>query len=136
MRTLIFDNEAIQALSQPAHEKHRAVVAHLAGVVVRRRKGVAVTAVVPTAVRVEAGWDRSDPRAAAINRFRVVDRTLDARAANDAAGILRRTGVSVADAHVGAVVQALTDDEVVVLTSDPDDMVRVAAPKPITAIRV
>lgn len=115
MRTIILDNEAIQALSQSAHAKHRAVVAHLAGVVVRRRKGAAVTAVVPTAVRVEAGWDRSDPRAATINWLRVADRTLDTEAANKAAGIVRRSEVSVADAHIGAVVQTLADD-VVVLT--------------------
>lgn len=136
MRALILDNEAIQALRQPAHDQHRAVVAHLAGVMARRRKGAAVMGIVPTAVRVEAGWDRSDPRAAAINRFRVLDHTLDRGVANSAAGILRRTGVSVADAHLGAVIQTMTDDDVVVLTSDPDDMVRVAAPKPITAIRV
>jgi hypothetical protein len=135
MRTLVFDNEAIQALSQPAHVKHRAVVAHLAAVVVRRRKGTAVTAVVPTAVRVEAGWDRSDPRAATINRLRVADRTLDTKAANNASRIVGRTRVSVADAHIGAVVRTLTG-EVVVLTSDPNDMVRVSAPKSITAVRV
>lgn len=135
MRTIILDNEAVQALSQPVHAKHRAVVAHLAGVVTRRRKGTAVTVVVPTAVRVEAAWDRSDPRAPAVKRFRVLDRPLDTKAADIAAGIVGRTGVSVADAHVGAVVQTVTG-EVVVLTSDPDDMVLVSSPKRITAVRI
>lgn len=135
MRTLILDNEAIQALSQPNHGKHRIVVAHLAGVVTRRRKGAVVSVVVPTAVRVEAGWDRSDPRTSAVNRLRVLDRPLDTGAANLAAKILDRTGVSVADAHIGAVVQSLIGD-VVVLTSDPDDMIRVAAPKSITAVGI
>lgn len=136
LRALILDNEAVQALSQPAHDKHRVVVAHLAGVVTRRRKGVNVTAMVPTAVRVEAGWDRSDPRAATVNRFRVVDRALDTAAADTAAEIVGYTSAGVADAHVGAVVRALSTYEVVVLTSDPDDMVRVSAPQAITAIRI
>lgn len=135
MRTLILDNEAVQALSQPGHGKHRAVVVHLAGVVTRRRKGAVVTVMVPTAVRVEAAWNRSDPRTSSLNRFRVLDRPLDTGAANLAAEILGRTGVSVADAHIGAVAQTVTGD-VVVLTSDPDDMVRVSAPKSITAVRI
>lgn len=135
MRTLVLDNEAVQALSQPSHGKHRARVAHLAGVVTRRRKGAVVTVVVPTAVRVEAGWDRSDPRTSAVNRFRVLDCPLDTGAANLAAEILGRTGVSVADAHIGAVAQTLTGD-VVILTSDPDDMLRVSAPRSIRAVRI
>lgn len=135
MRTLILANEAVQALSYPSHGKHRAVVAHLAGVVTRRQKGAAVTVVVPTAVRVEAAWNRSDPRTSSLNRFRVLDRPLDTGAANLAAEILERIGVSVADAHVGAVAQTAIGD-VVILTSDPGDMVRVAAPKSITAVRI
>lgn len=135
MRTLVLDNEAVQALSQPGHGKHRSVVAHLAGVVTRRRKGADVTVVVPTAVRVEAAWDRSDPRTSAVNRFRVLDRGLDTGAADLAAEILARTGVSVADAHIGAVAQILPGD-VVILTSDPGDMVRVSAPKSIRTVRI
>lgn len=135
MRTLILDNEAVQALSQTGHDKHRSVVAHLAGVVTRRRKGAVVTVVVPTAIRVEAAWDRSDPRAASVNRFRVLDRPLDTGSANLAAGILGRTRVSVADAHIGAVAQTVAGD-VVILTSDPDDMVRGSPPKSIRAVRI
>lgn len=89
-----------------------------------------------TAVRVEAGWDRSEPGAAAINRYRVVDAALDGPTANGAAGIVNRTGVCIADAHIGAVIGSLTGDEIVVLTSDPEDMVRVSAPRPITAVRI
>lgn len=136
MRTIVLDNEAVQALAEPDHPKHRVVVAHLAAVATRRRRGRAVTAVVPTAVRVEAGWDRSDPAAAAINRFRLVDDALDATAANVAAGIVSRTGVSVAYSHLGAAVRRHAADEVVVLTSDPHDMARVCAPRAITAIRI
>jgi len=92
--------------------------------------------VVPTSVRVEAGWDRTQPQAAAINRLRVVDHTLDAAAANIAATIAEGLAVSVADAHVGAVIQSLPHDEVVVLTSDPDDITRVAGDRPVRPVRV
>lgn len=136
MKAIVLDNEAVQALADPGHRKHRAVIAHLAGVVVRRRKGAPVAAMVPTAVRVEAGWNRSDPRAAAVNRFRVTDITLDTRAADTAVGIVTRTGVSVADAHLGAAARTLDADEVVVLTSNPEDMARASAPRPITTVRI
>jgi hypothetical protein len=136
VRAIILDNEAVQALARPHHAGHRVVVAHLAGAVARRRRGAVVGVVVPTAVRVEAAWDRSVAGAAAINRFRVVDGVLDTGAANVGAEIAARIGVSVADAHVGAVVRSHTADEVVVLTSDPEDMKRVSAPKTITAIRI
>jgi hypothetical protein len=70
MRALVLDNEAVQALRDERHPKHRQVLAHLAGIVGRRRRGREVAAVVPTSVRVEAGWDRTQPAAAAINRLR------------------------------------------------------------------
>lgn len=136
MRHVVLDNEAVQALRDPFSTKHRRVVAHLASVVQRRRKGASVLPVVPTAVRVEAGWDRSATDAAAINRFRVVDRSLDAPAADVAAAIRTRTGASVADAHIGAAVRGLPDGEVVVLGSDPRDMELVTQPRAVIAVRV
>lgn len=136
MRTLLLDNEAVRALADTTHPKHRVVVAHLAAVVVRRRKATPARVMVATAVRVEAGWDRSAPDAAAINRYRVADGALDGPTANHAAGIVNRTEVSVADAHTGAVIDALAGDEIVVLTSDPDDVIRVSTARPITAVRI
>lgn len=138
MRTVLLDNEAVTVLADPAHRKHRGVVAHLAGVVTRRRKGAPSRVVVATAVRVEAGWNQIDPAAAAagINRYRVTDAPLDGSTANVAAGIVSRTGVSVADAHSGAVALSLTSDDIVVLTSDPHDMIRAASPRAITALRI
>lgn len=136
MRTVLLDNEAVQALLDAGHPKHRAVIAHFAGVVTRRRRGPTVEVVVPTAVRVEAGWDRSDPSAATANRLRVRDEGLDSASANLAARIRTDGDVSVADAHAGAVMRTLTSDHIVVLTSDPGDMERVASPRRITAIRV
>lgn len=137
MRAVVVDNEAVQALRDDSHPKHRQVLAHLAGIVERRRRGRDVSAVVPTSVRVEAGWDRTQPAAAAINRMRVVDHVLDTATANVAAAIADGLAdVSVADAHVGAAIQSLPHDEVVVLTSDPGDITRVAGDRPVRTVRV
>ncbi len=136
MRTVVLDNEAVQALTDPTHPKHRVVVAHLAGAVSRRRRGNIVDAVVPTTVRVEAGWDRAAPAAAAINRFRVRDHVLDAPAANVAAGIQGRCGLGPADAHIGAAVRSVSPGDVVVLTSDPTGIAAVCTPSTPQIVRI
>jgi hypothetical protein len=137
MRLLVLDNEAVQALRDEGHPKHRQVLAHLAGIVARRRRGREVSAVVPTSVRVEAGWDRTQPAAAAMNRLRLADHGLDTSTANVAAAIAEaQAGVSVADAHVGAVLRSLAHHEVVVLTSDPSDIRRVAGSRTVRTVRV
>lgn len=139
MSDVVLDNEAVQALIDPFHAKHRVVVAHLAGIVTRRKRGHPSRAAVPTSVRVEAGWDRTENAAAAINRFRIVDYPLGTRTANHAAAIRKHTGVSVADAHLGAAVGELapaTPRSIVVLTSDPDDISRATEPTPVTIIRI
>lgn len=137
MRTIVLDNEAIQALASTSHPKHRVVVAHLEGVTSRRRRGRVGETIAATSVRVEAGWDRSQPGASALNRFRVVDRVLDGPAADVAASIVA-AGVttSVADAHVGATVRATTADEIVVLSSDPRDMAKVCDPTSVTIVAI
>lgn len=137
MRAVVLDNEAVQALRDEGHPKHRQVLAHLAGIVGRRRRGREVSAVVPTSVRVEAGWDRTQPAAAAINRLRVIDHVLDGSTANVAAAITDGlAGMSVADAHIGAAIRSLAHDEVVVLTSDSRDIARVAGDQPVRTIRI
>lgn len=136
MSALVLDNEAVGALRDTGHPKHLAVVAHLQAVVGRRRRGASTDVVVPTAVRAEAGWDRSSASAAAINRFRVRDVPLDPIRTDLAAAIVVREQVSVADAHVGACVAAAGWTDVVVLTSDPGDMTRVCAPVSIRAVRI
>lgn len=138
MKTVVLDNEAVGALSDPGHHKHRPMLAHLAGVVARRRRGVATVVVVPTAVRVEAGWDRTAPAAAVINRLRIADVLLDGPSANVAAHIVADTVVSVADAHIGAVVRSLvrSGDDVLVLTSDPQDITRVAGSAGVRVVRI
>ncbi len=136
MSTIVLDNEAVAALRNTQHPKHHRVVSHLQAAVGRRSRGTTTAVVVPCAVRVEAEWDRSAPGAAAINRFRVTDVPLDSPRANRAASIVAKEGVSVADAHVGAAVTHAGWTDVVVLTSDPNDMRRVCSPTPIIAVRI
>lgn len=88
----------------------------------------------PTTVRVEAGWDRTDPTAALLNRFGIRDHQLDVRAANTAASLVSSAvASSVADAHIGATARAVSTGDIVVLSSDPTDMAAVCAP---TSVRV
>lgn len=136
MRTILFDNEAVQALTDTRSPKHRVVVAHLAGAVARRRRGRVVEVVVPTSVRVEASWDRTAASAAAVNRFPVRDHELDARTADVAAQIQAASAAGVADAHLGAAAQSFTATEIVVLTSDPDDIASACSPARVTIVKI
>jgi predicted nucleic acid-binding protein len=121
-RLVVLDNEAVQALRDPAHSKHRRVVSHVQVVASRKRRAEAIGILVPTAVRVEAGWDRTSPAWAFPNRLRTADAPLDTQSADTAAAVRARTGVSVADAHIGAVMRARRDTQLTVITSDPGDM--------------
>jgi len=116
----------VQAFRDPAHCKHRRVLAEVEFAFKRVVRTVPVRVAVPAAVRVEAGWDRTAPAWAFINRFPIADIPLDTNHADTAAGIVKRTGVSVADAHLGAAIQVADADHVMVLTGDPGDM-RLAA---------
>ena len=130
MRLVVLDNEAVQALQDPAHPKHRHVVSHAQVVASRKRRAVAIQVVVPTAVRVEAGWDRTSPAWVFPNRLRIADSPL-AVSSGLSAGIRNETGVSVADSHVGAIIQSAHDGQITVVTSDPGDMRLVAGDKDI-----
>jgi predicted nucleic acid-binding protein len=133
---VILDNEAVQALKDPAHRKHRQVVSHVQVVASRKRRAAAIQVVVPTAVRVEAGWDRTSATWAFPNRLRIADVPLDAVQASAAAAIRVQTGVSVADAHVGAVIRSISADKVTVLTSDPADMCVVAGDNDVVIVAI
>jgi hypothetical protein len=121
---LILDNEAVQALQDPVHRKHRRALAFVEAMVARGRGGAAP--LVPTAVRVEAGWDRRAAGSAAINRLRVTDAPLDRTSADVAASLVTALQISVADAHLGATLAALAARGAVV-TSDVDDVRRLVA---------
>ena len=135
-RLVLLDNEAVQALASPRHPKHQRVLAHMEAVERRKRRATAISLVVPTAVRVEAGWDRTSPRWAFLNRLRIIDNSLDAAQANTAAAIHDRAQVSVADALVGATVQSTLDADITVITSDPADIRRVAGDRPVTVVAI
>ena len=125
-RIVLLDNEAVQALRDPAHRKHRRVIGEVLVTGTRTARAVSIKVAVPAAVRVEAGWDRTAAAWASVNWFRIADIPLDSAHADAAAGIVERTGVSVADAHLGAAIQAMAADQVTVITSDPGDMRKVA----------
>jgi hypothetical protein len=125
-RVVLLDNEAVQALRDPAHRKHQRALDEVAFAFRRAVRALRVRVAVPAAVRVEAGWDRTAAAWAFINRFPITDIPLDAGHADVAAGIANRTGVSVADAHLGAAIRAAEADHVTVLTSGPVGMRKAA----------
>jgi predicted nucleic acid-binding protein len=132
---LVLDNEAVQALMSAAHPKHRRALSFVQVVAGRRKKAAAVEVVVPTAVRVEAGWDRTAEWAGFINLLRIRDAALDGAAANGAAAIASVHGVSVADAHIGAVIRSQpAATGITVLSSDPHDMRAVAGAATVTVV--
>lgn len=135
-RIVVLDNEAVQALKDQHHRKHRQVVSHVQVVADRKRRGLAIEVTVPTAVRVEAGWDRTSAAWAFPNRLRITDDSLDRPAADSAAAIRQRIGVSVADAHLGAVINAASAEEVTVVTSDPNDIRVLAEARPVAIVAI
>ena len=135
-RIVVLDNEAVQALASPHHTKHHRVLGYLELVERRKKRAASISVLAPTAVRVEAGWDRSSHQWAFINRLRIVDVVLDAVCANKAAALREQEHVSVADAHIGATVQSAPDADIIVLTSDPGDIRRVAGGRPVTVVAI
>ncbi len=133
---IVLDNEAVQALADPSHKKHVRVISQVQVVVDRKRRGLSMTVVVPTAVRVEAGWDRTMPAWAFLNRLLIGDITLDGSSANIGAAIRQNARVSVADAHIGAVIQAATATRITIITSDPGDVRRVAADRDVNVVAI
>lgn len=135
-RLILLDNEAVQVLGRPEHPKHRRLVGQVQVVAWRKARILPIGIAIPTSVRVEAGWDRAESAWAFVNQLRVTDIPLDTSHANAAAGIRKRTGVSVADAHLGAAIQNAEADYVTVITSDPRDMRLVAEGKHIDVVAI
>lgn len=125
--TLVLDNEAVQALADVHHPKHRRALAFVEVVNQRsaRRRGL-LAVLIPVAVRVEAGWDRSAPGSALLNRIsRARDVILDSAGANRAAALRQQSDVSVVDATIGQACE-VASGPVAILTSDTTDMHRLA----------
>jgi hypothetical protein len=123
---ILLDNEAVQALADKAHSKHRRVLNEVLVANRRATRALSFGIAVPAAVRVEAGWDRTAAAWTFVNQLRIADIPLDARHADAAASIRQRAQVSVAGAHLGAAIQGAEADHVTVITSDPRDIQRVA----------
>lgn len=124
--TVVLDNEPVQALLDIAHPKHRRVLALLDEVNRRNRAHRQVDVLVPVAVRVEAGWDRTDARSAVVNRVSGArDVELNGDRADRATQLRSGLAVSVVDATVGEAAEGASSP-VVILTSDPGDMERLA----------
>jgi len=123
--TVVLDNEAVVALADVHHPKHAAVLAIFEVTNQRRSRQERMAVVVPTAVRVEAGWDRTDPAAADVNRLsRAVDRPLDTDGANRSVQLHRLVpGASVVDVCVAQTAEAAGSPATIV-TSDLDDITR------------
>lgn len=136
-QVVLLDNEAVQALLGVAHPRRGRVLEVLGAVTGRRKRAIPIEVIVPTAVRVEAGWNRRDPVAARINRFQIRDDELDRASADTAVEIRKAHRVSVADAHLGAVIAARTGDAVItVVTSDPEDIRAVAGSTHVNVVRL
>ena len=131
---ILLDNEAVQALADKAHSKHRRVLNEVLVANRRATRALSFGIAVPAAVRVEAGWDRTAPSWAFVNQLGMVDIPLGSEHSDAAAGIRKRTGASVADAHLGAAIQMAESNHVIVITSDPHDMRKVAEGKPIELV--
>jgi hypothetical protein len=123
-RHLVLDNEAASALlSTEPHDARRArVIEGIAAANGRR--------LVPTAVRGETGWDRTDPAAANANRLMPTDDPLDRPGADRVAQL--RAAVphaSVVDAAAAVAAERAGVDGGVVelLTSDVTDLTALAA---------
>ncbi|MDN5860143.1 MAG: hypothetical protein L0H84_16135 [Pseudonocardia sp.] len=123
----MLDSEAVQALVDVHHRKHRRALAAIEVATPRPRTGADPPhVVVPTSVRVEAGWNRRAPGAAPANRTRVEDHPLGSDVADRAAVLRGDLRISVADAHL-ATVLATGRAPFAVLTSDVEDIRRIAA---------
>jgi predicted nucleic acid-binding protein len=133
---MLLDNEAVRALGNPGHPKHRRLVTHAQVVARRKARTLTISIAIPTAVRVEAGWDRTDSAWAFVNQLRVEDIPLGTKHADTAAAIGKRNRVSVADAHLGAAIQGAESDHVTVITSDPRDMRAVAEGRHIDVVAI
>ena len=141
-RRLVLDAQGVAVLADPHHARHAELRAILQAARDKRRKRAAkdgYPTLVPTSVRIEAGWDRSAQAWSAMNALRVEDVVLDGGIANRAATPRSAVGsgrrkrmISTADAHLGAILQ----DGDIVATSDPGDVEAMASHRNISVATV
>ena len=127
VETVILDAEAADALSSVHHPKHLVALSFVEGLAQRRQRRPSIKVLVPVAVRVEAGWDRSSPAAAIVNRVSGArDVSLTGAAADRAAELRMALDVSVVDVTVAEAAESAAQP-VVIVTSDVRDMTALAA---------
>jgi hypothetical protein len=124
IRHLVLDTEAASALlsTTPVNPKRTAAITAIAAA-----NGQCV---VPTAVRGESGWDRTDPDAANANRLIRADDVLDRAGANRIAQLRAVVAAaSVVDAAVAVAAERVggSGGVVEVLTSDMTDLRKLSA---------
>jgi predicted nucleic acid-binding protein len=118
---IVLDNEAIQALSNQSHPKHRRLLALIERYRQHLEQGSRASLIVPTTVRVEAMINRQEPKASFVNRIVNQDHLLNSKYADRAVELRNDFSfLSVADAHIAAIA-TLSDAEVVIITSDVKD---------------
>jgi hypothetical protein len=127
--TVVVDNEAVVALADPDHPKHRDALAYVDVTNERKARNERVLVVAPVAVRIEAGWDRRNPSASNLNRIcGARDHPLGTAAANRATELAALVpGASVVDATVAQAAEAAEHQPVTIITSDDGDFRRLAA---------
>lgn len=126
----VLDNEALQAIADVAHAKHRAVMALVQAMSGRNNRSPgSARLLTTTAVRVEALIDRSAPAAARLGAMRVHDVPLDGARADGCVALSSAAGGSAVDATVAqaAADAALLGAKVSIYTSDLKDLQRLAA---------
>jgi hypothetical protein len=131
VRVLVLGPEAIVALSDPGHPHHREVLAFYEANRPARRGNKDRRTVVPVSVRVAVGWDRTTSVAGPIDRLNLRDVVLDRAGADRAADVRRRSGASPIDAALGAALTGFPDDDVTVLTGDPEGVALLVGDAPV-----
>jgi hypothetical protein len=123
--TLVLDNEALQALADRHHAKHRVMLEKIAAVKYESRRGASVRVVTPTAVRVEALVSRQAAETATLGRFNVQDVPLDGTRADRCVALAAAATATAVDATVAEAAESQARTRrVSVYTSDVADLTR------------
>ncbi len=121
---VVLDNEAVQAVADPQHPKHRRLTAAL-----RAARTDQARVLVPLAVRVEAAVLRDSPTTTSLGRLKVEDVPLSSPRADRAIELAVGLTASAVDATVAQCAEehAAAGARVTVYTSDVHDLEQLCA---------
>lgn len=126
--SLVLDNEALQALADLQHTKHRVMLEKIAAVKYESERGASVRVVTPTAARVEALVARQTGGTAALGRFNVQDIALDSTRADRCVTLGAASTATAVDTTVAEAAESeARARRVTVYTSDVGDLNRLVA---------